>query len=405
MNIDPTKLHIKSARGGSQNERDDDDNHDDGDTTVMVKTLVKKVKSVIVDNQKTLEEQNKKIEDHDAMIMELAQKAARGGNLIGAGAGEQAEDVGSLVTKSDQLSNLRDGSLRSIRIPVKSFPLGQKAAITNADFPGVAQRDTEMYGPLARRLTVRDLLITKPTTATSIEYVKATRTGAAAVQEGEGTQKAELGMDFELETAKVATIACWVPASRQLMDDNAALQDFVNNTLLDELQLAEDTQLLLGSGDGSNINGLMTQATAYNRTVAGDTANDTLRRAITQIQLARGVASGIVINPVGLERLELEKDSEGRFLVTLNVTDADGRTVTWRVPVVVTDAIGEDDFLVGDFVRAARLYDRQQATVEVATQHADFFTKNMIAILAEERLAMTVPRPTLLVKGTFPAEA
>ena len=75
--------------------------------------------------------------------------------------------------------------------------------------------------------------------------------------------------------------------------------------------------------------------------------------------------------------------------------------MTWRVPVVVTDALAANEFLVGDFARAARLYDRQQATVEIATQHADFFTRNLVAILAEERVALTVPRLDMLVRGTF----
>lgn len=68
---------------------------------------------------------------------------------------------------------------------------------------------------------------------------------------------------------------------------------------------------------------------------------------------------------------------------------------------MVTDALAADEFLVGNFQRAARLYDRMQATVEIATQHADFFTRNLVAILAEERVALTVPRPDMLVKGTF----
>ncbi|MDQ1919910.1 phage major capsid protein, partial [Massilia pseudoviolaceinigra] len=122
---------------------------------------------------------------------------------------------------------------------------------------------------------------------------------------------------------------------------------------------------------------------------------------ITQVQLARGVATGIVINPIGLERLELDKDKEGRYQFSYNVTDDNGRASVWRVPVVVTDVMGETEFMVGDFARAARLYDRQQATVEIATQHADYFTRNLLAILAEERLALTVNRPEVLIKGVF----
>ena len=60
----------------------------------------------------------------------------------------------------------------------------------------------------------------------------------------------------------------------------------------------------------------MTVASAYNRGQASDGPSDTIRRAITQVQLARGVVSGIVLNPQGLERLELEKDGEGRYLFT-----------------------------------------------------------------------------------------
>lgn len=94
---------------------------------------------------------------------------------------------------------------------------------------------------------------------------------------------------------------------------------------------------------------------------------------------------------------------EGRYLATFAVTDSNGRTVAWRVPVVVSDAMTENGFLVGDFTRAAKLYDRQEATVEVATQHADFFTRNLVAILAEERVALAVMRPDLLVRGEFAA--
>ena len=96
-------------------------------------------------------------------------------------------------------------------------------------------------------------------------------------------------------------------------------------------------------------------------------------------------------------------DGEGRYLFTYAVTDANGGATVWRVPAVVTDAMAAGEFMVGDFTRAARLYDRMQATVEIATQHADFFTRNLVAILAEERVALTVNRPDLLVIGNFPA--
>ena len=61
------------------------------------------------------------------------------------------------------------------------------------------------------------------------------------------------------------------------------------------------------------------------------------------------------------------------------------------------------EFLLGDFARAATLWDREMATIRVSEHHADFFIENMVAILCEERLALTVERPLGLVTGTLAA--
>ncbi len=318
------------------------------------------------------------------------------------GPATDSTDLAKLVLESDGLEAIRSGETKSFRVAVRDLGLGVKTTVTSASGQAIpAFRDAEMYGPLSRQYSIRDLLPLRPTTAPSIDYLKGVRSGAAAVQVNEGDVKSELGITFTAANAKVATVAVWIPASRQALDDGPMLADYIQHELLDALQQQEDTQLLKGSGTGGYISGLWTNATAYSRAVTGDTPADTLRRAITQIQIARGAPSGIVIHPIGLEMLELEKDSTGRYILALDVTVSNGRTVTWRVPAVVTDALTATEFLVGDFQRAARFYDRQQATVEVSTSHADFFTRNLIAILAEERCALTVPRGDLLVKGTF----
>ena len=40
-------------------------------------------------------------------------------------------------------------------------------------------------------------------------------------------------------------------------------------------------------------------------------------------------------------------------------------------------------------------------TVEIATQHSDYPTKNLIAIRAEKRAALVVSRPASYITGTF----
>ena len=63
------------------------------------------------------------------------------------------------------------------------------------------------------------------------------------------------------------------------------------------------------------------------------------------------------------------------------------------LPVVATQAMAVDKFLVGNFAAAATLYDRWTPRVEVSTEHSDFFVKNLVAILAEERIGLAVKRP------------
>jgi HK97 family phage major capsid protein len=73
----------------------------------------------------------------------------------------------------------------------------------------------------------------------------------------------------------------------------------------------------------------------------------------------------------------------------------------WGIPVVATNTLPVGKFLVGAFDMAAGIFDRMNATVEVSRSHSDNFTKNMVTILAEERLALAIFRPASLVYGTF----
>ena len=68
-------------------------------------------------------------------------------------------------------------------------------------------------------------------------------------------------------------------------------------------------------------------------------------------------------------------------------------------PVVATQAMTVDTFLVGAFRMGAQVFDRMMASVAVATENEDDFVNNLITILIEERLALVVNRPEAFVKG------
>ena len=81
----------------------------------------------------------------------------------------------------------------------------------------------------------------------------------------------------------------------------------------------------------------------------------------------------------------------------------------WRVDEVVqevaTQAIGAGKFLTDAFQLGAQVFDRMDAVVEVSTEDDQNFRKNLVTILAEERLALAVYRPEAFVKGDFAAAA
>lgn len=257
--------------------------------------------------------------------------------------------------------------------------------------------------PGLRRLTVRDLLTPGRTSSNAIEYVKETGfTNNAAVQ-AETISKGNSDLKFDLITTPVATIAHYVRASKQILDDAPMMQSYIDGRLRYGLALKEEDQLLNGSGQSGNINGVYTQATAYSApagiTVEDQTIIDTLRLALLQAELAEFPSTGLVLNPINWAGIELTKDGEGRYIIG-NPTN-EGTPRLWGRPVVPTPAMTVDKFLAGAFKLGAQVFDRELANVLVSTEDQDNFIKNLVTIRAEERLALAVYRTEAFIKGDF----
>ena len=113
--------------------------------------------------------------------------------------------------------------------------------------------------------------------------------------------------------------------------------------------------------------------------------------------LFRSPASGHVLNPIDWAAIETLKDTSGQYIIG-NPQGALNPTL-WKLPVVETQAITVNKFLTGAFSMGAQLVDRWLSRVEVATENEDDFIKNLVTILAEERLALAVYRPEAFIYG------
>ena len=234
------------------------------------------------------------------------------------------------------------------------------------------------------------------------------RTAADGVSAPAGTatdtfgRKPKSNLLFQSAQAPVRTIAHWEAAHRNVISDEPQLQATINNELLYGLALAEDDQILNGDGMTENLLGILNTPGIQSYTqVATDQKSDALRRSATLSVIANYPGTGFVLHPHDWEEIELQKaNGDGQYMLVTNVA-VGATTSVWRQPVVETPAISEGTWLTGAFGIGAQLYDRQVASIRISENHEDFFVRNAIAILAEERLALAVKRPESFVKGTF----
>lgn len=347
-----------------------------------------------------LEEASNKGEALAAKFGELEQLVAK--LSANENSGPRYRSLGKEVTEDEKFQAwLKDGGDKSrIRVGVKAI-----TSLTSGDGAAgdliVPQRQPGIMRQPDRQMTIRNLLTVGRTTSNSIEYVQETGFTNNAAPVAEGAQKPESSLEFTLQSTPVRTIAHWIQASKQILQDVPALQSYIDTRMRFGLEIEEETQILSGDGTGQNLLGLIPQATPYDvsRTKAGDTRIDIVRRAMTQVRLAEYRADAIVLHPSDWEEIELTKTDEGAY-IWANPRGLLGPTL-WGLPVIDTTAVEEGEFLVGNFQMAAMLWDREDAVVDISTEDRDNFIKNMVTIRAEERLALEVSRPEALIYGDF----
>ena len=331
----------------------------------------------------------------------------------------RSQSVGDAFVNSDEFKSLQGGkSGANMASPFLTKSLEQKDIYTSLPTGtpgsfGAVERDGII--PIAqRRSRVRDLFPSRTTNAAVIEYFRQTgfTNAADTVAERSGSNfgaKPQSTMTFVGEQAPVRTIAHWEAAHRNVLADEPQLRSIIDNELLYGLRLTEDNQILSGSGTGEDLAGILNNGSIQSyswssgaTTPVADTKADAVRRAATLAYLAYYEPTGIIVNPNDWEDIELTKNSQGTYLLAISVAGG-AESRIWRIPVIDTPAIASGTALIGAFGTGAQLYDREAASIRISEQHSDFFVRNAIVVLAEERLALAVKRPESFVKVTFDA--
>lgn len=306
----------------------------------------------------------------------------------------------------------RLGSFRAAADDIVHTESGGSAIVPNYRRPGVQEL---AQAPLAMRqvLPVEDM-----PAGDTIEY--AAQVGfdnaAAAVAQSQADDganaaaglKPQSSIRYEERTAPARWIATWMAVTRQTLADVNVMRSLIDNQGRLMIRIEEDRQILLGSGVAPNLTGILddgnTGLQTLDLTGEGADANlDGVRsaRRLVRTGTSRLAPTFVVVHPVDSEEFDLLKDLEGRYRAgdPFAAGGPDSPPI-WKLPRVESEAITEGTGLVGSRA-GATIFERDPLTVEIATQHADFFVRNLVVVLFEERLALPIWFPSAFVEITF----
>jgi HK97 family phage major capsid protein len=307
------------------------------------------------------------------------------------------ESWGEQFVKSAQYSEFAGGRLAKMRVELKNTLTGSDTNVAPARMPGIV-------GGAVQPLTLESFLPSVPTTSNAIEFTKENAFTNNAAEAAEGASKAESAITFTLVNMPVSTVAHWIKISRQLASDNVALAAYVNARMVYGVNRKVETQLVSGDGTTPNISGILDAGNFTAHGIADAALGTTLkklvliRKMIAASKVAGYPVDAILLNPSDWADIEIDLFTTAAGHTLYSVTDA-GQARLFGVPVIESVGMTVDQVAVGAFGQAYMIHNREGVTVEMSDSDSDNFTKNLITIRAERRLALATERPSAVRIG------
>ena len=217
-----------------------------------------------------------------------------------------------------------------------------------------------------------------------------------------GGVKPQSSIAWAERTAPARWIATWMATTRQALADDSQIRALIDNQGRLMIRIEEDDQLLNGNGTAPNISGILDQVGLQTLDLTGFDNLDGIRtaRRLVKTGVSRLDPTFIILNPIDSEEFDLLKDDMGQYRGGNPIGNFNFDQSIWRLQRAESEAVAEGHAVVG--ARAgATVFERQPIQVLTADQHADFFIRNLVVILFEERLAFPVYFPTAFVDVTL----
>ena len=269
--------------------------------------------------------------------------------------------------------------------------------------------------PLLPPLTVLDLITMATTDSTSVKWIreKAFANAAAEVAEsaaGYEITKPESTLELEAVNFDVTTVAHWIPASKQSLRDVAGVKSLIDAKLEWGLRRRLAKQVINGDGIGANLKGIVnTVGIGHVDRPASFTA-ESFMEAIYDGSVTIGDAYGespnvCFVNRADYKLLRFARDNSGYAVGTGSYIFG---SPTRSNPIEVEGTLilpnfdlPADTSIMGVW-REFAVWMHEGISIGMSDSHADYYVKNLVAILAEfsaaagamETVAFCEIRPT-----------
>jgi HK97 family phage major capsid protein len=362
-------------------------------------TMSEKAEAEAKAHGKVSEETQRAIDNIGVTQRELADRmVALEQRAVAQGDAERVDESwGSQVVKAKALESFQRGETAKCRIEVKNTLTGSDTNVAPDRKPGIV---AGAYAPL----TMEAFLPSLTTTSNAIEFTKEASFTNSAAEVAEGGSKAESALTWSLVNMPVSTVAHWIKISKQLAADNTALAAYVNQRMVYGVNRKVETQLVSGDGTAPNISGILDTgnftAHGYADAALGSTLKKLalIRKIMADLHIAGYPADAILVNPADWATIELDLLTTSATVVPFKY-DEGGNPRLWGLPVVQSIGMTADMIAVGAFRQAYTVYNREGVVVELSDSDSDNFTKNLVTIRAERRLALATEVPAAVRAG------
>jgi HK97 family phage major capsid protein len=313
--------------------------------------------------------------------------------------GVRGKSLGATVVTSADFKAFLDYAKKSSRFDSPNFEV--KAALLS---DGLVPPDVApiVPGP-TRRLLVGALFAQTTTISNAVTYNRETAftNNAGAVAEAQPKPESDVTLTPIVEP--VRKYAHFITASKEALEDIPQIQGYIDGRLRYGLALKIDDALVNGSTTPPSLVGVLnrTGLSAAVTQGAGESAADAILRQVAAVTVASGLLpDALVVNPADWAAIIAGKNTAGDYYGPGPFTPP-GPPTLWGLNVAVSQSIAAKTVLVGSFKQGAALAWRETITISVSNSHSDYFVRNLVAILAEARLALLVTMPEAFGKVTL----